>query len=219
MRLVFVMINLFLISVALTSCSSAGIYEGSSRQMESSSQSEIQRQIIKSANIRIEVEAPNKTAEEIKNHVKAISGYVDKSYNRDKKSVSLTVKVPQPKLESFLAHVAKKGKVLSKSIHSRDVTNELVDINARLKNLTSLRSKFRILLDRAKTVDEILTIEKELSRIQTDIDRIEGHRKSLKNQVELSSVYIEIEQTTIYGPLGYLGKGLFWVVEKLFVIR
>ncbi len=99
------------------------------------------------------------------------------------------------------------------------MTEEIVDIDARLKNLFSLRDRFRALLEKGIEISEILEIEKELSRIQTEIDAIEGRRKLLKHQAALSSIDITIQQEVIYGPLGYGGKALYWLFEKLFIIQ
>lgn len=65
----------------------------------------------------------------------------------------------------------------------------------------------------------MLNIEKELARIQTEIDVIEGRRKTIIGNVEYSNVDITLKQKRVLGPLGYIGKGLFWVVGKLFVVK
>ncbi|MCX4026154.1 DUF4349 domain-containing protein [Spartinivicinus marinus] len=104
-------------------------------------------------------------------------------------------------------------------MHSEDVTEEIIDIEAKITNLSALRVKFITLLNQATEVSDILKIEKELNRIQTELDSIEARRKTLKNQVAFSKINIALNQETIYGPLGYLGKGFIWVVGKLFVIK
>src|SRR5690606_16016714 len=96
-----------------------------------------------------------------------------------------------------------------------DVTDEMIDVEARLKNLYVLRDRFRALLDKAVKVSEILEIERELSRIQSDIDSVEGRISKIKGQVKYSEVHLLIEQKTVYGPIGYIGYGLYWLVTKL----
>lgn len=177
------------------------------------------RFIVKSARITIEVSTPEETAKEISALLENESGYIEYTHNQDKRHINLSIKIPENILNSFISKIESKGTVLSKSISSRDVTGESIDINARLKNLISLREKFRSLLDKAQNVTEILAIEKELSRIQSELDSIQGRQKLLQNQVAFSKIDLSIKQETIYGPLGYLGKGVYWVFKKLFVIQ
>lgn len=212
-------IVLFFLGI-LAGCSSAGIHdELSASRLSYEPEHDSKRFVIKSASIKIEVANLNTAANEIINIVERESGFIDNTHNYDQQTFTLTVKIPEAKLESFVDDVAAKGKLISKSFNSRDVTNEIIDIEARLKNLIALRERFRSILVKAEKVSEILEIEKELSRIQSEIDAIEGRRKSLQHQVALSKVDITIKQKIIYGPLAYLGIGLYWIVEKLFVIK
>ena len=48
---------------------------------------------------------------------------------------------------------------------------------------------------------------------------MEGRLKKLRSQVQYASVNLFLERETVLGPLGYLGKGILWVLEKLFVIQ
>ena len=100
-----------------------------------------------------------------------------------------------------------------------DVTEQYIDVEARLKNKIVLRDRLKQLLEKATTVKDILAIETELHRVQGDIDSMEGRIKSLKGQVDYTTVTISLKRKAILGPLGYLFKGLWWGVEKLFVIR
>lgn len=56
-------------------------------------------------------------------------------------------------------------------------------------------------------------------RVQGDIDSMEGLIKALKGRVDYATVTLSLNRKAILGPLGYLFKGLWWGVEKLFVIR
>jgi uncharacterized membrane protein YedE/YeeE len=122
-------------------------------------------------------------------------------------------------IQPWLVDVGILGTKLSQSISQDDVTDQFVDTQARLKNLLLFRDKMKTLLNRASKIEEILRIEEQLSRVQTQIDAIEGRLKYLKNTVDMSPIYVSFEEETIYGPLGYLGNGLWWVVKKLFVIK
>ncbi len=71
----------------------------------------------------------------------------------------------------------------------------------------------------AHNVEDVISIEKELARIQTEIDSIESRRNHLVSNVSQSKIDIQLNQKTLLGPLGYLGKGIAWIIAKLFVIK
>ncbi|MCK5728223.1 MAG: DUF4349 domain-containing protein [Methylococcales bacterium] len=177
------------------------------------------RLLIKTAQLSVEVENPKTTANQITTLISTEKGYVENRREVDKSKISMSVKIPEKKLIFFIEKVSSMGTVISKSVNSRDVTEQVTDIEAKLANLKLLREKFRKLLKKAKNVTETLAIEAELSRLQIDIDSIESRKKWLKNQVSYSNVTINLGKKTVYGPLGYLGHGLFWFFEKLFIIE
>lgn len=178
-----------------------------------------QRQIIRTASITLSVENIDEKVNNLSSMVEIYGGYVKSNNRYTEKRASLNIKVPSDKLDIFISEVSQLGKVTYKSTSSNDVTDQVIDIDARMKNLIVLRARYRELLVKAYSVEEIISIEKELSKIQTEIDSIEGRRKSLLDQVAMSSVNVTFEQKTIYGPLGYVGKGLLWAIGKLFVIQ
>lgn len=177
------------------------------------------RQVIRTANVTVTVDNIDEKSVALSNLVKAHEGYVKSKNQFREKTTHFSVKVPSEALGKFLELISSLGEVTHRSTSSDDVTEQIVDIEARLKNLTVLRNRYRQLLEKANTVEEILSIERELSKVQTEIDSIEGRRKSLLDQVAMSSVTVTLEQKTIYGPLGYVGKGLMWAIGKLFVIQ
>jgi hypothetical protein len=177
------------------------------------------RMVTKRGSIEIEAEEIKSIDEKIHVIVKDGSGYVASSRLDSKNRYYSELKIPSKELENTMNKIARLGIEISRNIDTTDVTNEYIDTEAELKNLESLRTRMRELLARATTVEEILKVENELNRIQTRIDTISGRLKSLRSQVELSTLDVTASEKRIYGPLGYLGMGIYWVVEKLFVIK
>ncbi|WP_053979738.1 DUF4349 domain-containing protein [Marinagarivorans algicola] len=177
------------------------------------------RHIIQTASLTLSVENIDEKVNALSSLVEGYGGYVKSNNRYTEKRANLNIKIPSSKLDIFITEISNLGKVTSNSTSSRDVTDQVIDIDARMKNLIVLRARYRELLGKANTVKEVVSIEKELSKIQTEIDTIEGRRKSLLDQVAMSSVNVTFEQKTIYGPLGYIGKGLMWAIGKLFVIK
>ena len=98
------------------------------------------------------------------------------------------------------------------------MTEKYIDVEARLKNNYALRDRLKQLLEKAINVKDILEIEKELNRVQSDIDSMEGTIKLLKGQVDFATLDLSLKKNRILGPLGYVFMGLWWGVKKLFVL-
>ncbi len=177
------------------------------------------RLIQKSASMSIEVDSVKDATIKATQLIDSVGGYVETTDSYSEESTSITVKVPSEKLNETLQALSKIGDVTYERTGSRDVTDEVVDVEARLENLIELRARFRQLLAKAEKVDEIISVERELSRIQTEIDAIETRKKMLIGKVEQAEIDIRLKQKRVLGPLGYLGKGIFWAISKLFVIK
>jgi len=146
-------------------------------------------------------------------------GYVEQKSGRSDKRGSLRLRVPVKSLNAALGSLESLGSVTSRSVEGEDVTEQYIDVEARLKNRIVLRDRLLQLLEKATEVKDILAIETELNRVQADIDSMQGRMKALKGKVDLATIELTLNREKILGPLGYLFKGLFWGVEKLFLIR
>ncbi|NOY75268.1 MAG: DUF4349 domain-containing protein [Kiritimatiellaeota bacterium] len=146
-------------------------------------------------------------------------GYLENKSDKGDSYSSLTLRVPSPKLKATMAKIAEIGSVTSRRISSRDVTEQYIDVKSRLKNKIVLRDRLRKLLDKAKSVPDILAIEKELNRVQSDIDSMRALMKALNGKIEFAKLNVYIKRGKILGPLGYLVYYLGWGLEKLFVIQ
>ncbi|NEW61644.1 DUF4349 domain-containing protein [Sulfurovum sp. bin170] len=178
----------------------------------------LKRIITKRANIRVEVDKIEEAKEALTTLLEKSGGHIiNARLYEDRYNAS--AKVPSDKLIMTLDEIAKLGDKISQSISQNDVTNQFVDHEARLKNLILFRDKMQNLLSQTTKIEEILKIERELGRVQTQIDAIQGRLKYLKDAVVLSPIEINFEEKTIYGPLGYIANGIWWVTKKLFVIR
>ena len=97
--------------------------------------------------------------------------------------------------EKFIT-ILEKGseKILYKNISARDVTEEFIDIEARLKNKKDVEKRYSELLSRAKTIKDILEIEEKLRVIREEIESVEGRLNYLKSQVSYSTIDLMITQ-------------------------
>ncbi|MEO4047697.1 DUF4349 domain-containing protein [Pseudomonas sp. CAU 1711] len=183
------------------------------------------RLLVWSADFSVEVVELDKAAERLTARMLALGGYVEEKSDYGRQSQSFVYRVPKDAFADALGDIERSGSVLSRHVKGEDVTEQYVDIETRLKNNLALRDRFRELLAKARDVKDILAIESELNRVQSEIDSMEARMRVLKDQVQMATLRVSLRQqeppkpATIYGPLGYLYKGAEWLVVKLFVIR
>lgn len=150
--------------------------------------------------------------------VKQAGGYVESSSGNETYA-SLTLRLPSAQLQSAIASLEQLGEVTHRNLTSTDVTEEYVDIEARRANLVVLRDRLRALLERAQDVKDIVAVEAELNRVQSELDALDARMKALAGQIDYAALNVTFHRKPILGPLGYIVKGAWWVIEKLFVIR
>ncbi|NQT91561.1 MAG: DUF4349 domain-containing protein [Lentisphaerae bacterium] len=174
---------------------------------------------VRRARLEIEVDDLEPAADTARAIAEKSNGYVEASRQTTDASIFLRLRVSADELDRVLDELAQLGNEISRQVSQQDVIETIVDLEAMLKNKVALRDRLRELVQRAEDVKDVLSIEKELTRVQTEIDSAEARLKRLRAQVSLASIELTIEPKRILGPLGFLGKGIGWIISKLFVIR
>ena len=126
-----------------------------------------------------------------------------------------SIRVPSNNLSSLMQSLESVGKITSSHVSMDDVTAAYLDLEATLKNKRALRDRLRALLSQATKVEDILKIEKELSRVQTDLDQTDARMKSMRSKVAKSTLNLSIIRQRIPGPLGIFSKSGGWIFDKL----
>jgi len=152
----------------------------------------IERKLIKQGSISFETENIEKAKNYIEDKVKFFEGYIAKEYSYDyteQKQYVLEIKIPNQKFDDFVKSLNNIIVSLdNKDIQVTDVTEEYVDIEARIKTKKTVMQRYTELLKQAKSVAEMLDIEREMGNLQTDIESLEGRLKYLQNQISLSTL-------------------------------
>ena len=224
MKKIFQLSIVITIGILLTACSAATYSSASSsdyygERVQSVSDidkdtkaEETKRKIIYNASMRVEVDEVENQTKEVIAKAKSQGGYmVSSDINR------VTIRIPSEKLNSFMDEIATMGEVESRNVYSQDVTEAYADMEIRLENAEKARKRYLELLDKAEKVSDILEIEKELERLNTDIERLKGQINSYDTQIKYSSVSISFFTKAKPGPLGYIFVGLYKGVKFLFV--
>lgn len=157
------------------------------------------RKLIKDAKLELRVEHVAGAAEQIRAAAQACGGYVAGSEIRmgseGMAQGSVDVKVPAEQLDDFLSKVSGWGRVLSRGETGQDVTDQFVDSEARLRNLKSEEERIQALMKSTGKLTDLLTVEKELTRVRGEIELLQGQLNHLTNQVSYSSVHVGLNGT------------------------
>jgi hypothetical protein len=120
-----------------------------------------------------------------------LSAYYNKETPYSPPSASLAARVPPRNVAIFLDGLAKNGEVLQHGRDSEDKTNQVVDTDARIKNLTELRDRLRLMLvDKSAKFKDIIDVERELANTQSQLDSMLSMRKILSQETDLVAVNI-----------------------------
>ncbi|MCD6367193.1 MAG: DUF4349 domain-containing protein [Bacteroidales bacterium] len=188
---------------------------------------EPEAKVIKTGNVKIEVEDYTAALKKIKATIAKYHGTI---MNENESSYSygiennLTIRMKSNLFDTLLNQITDGQKVVSKDISAQDVTEEFVDIQTRLKSKKGVRDRYSELLKQAKTINEIVTVEEQLRRIQEEIEAKEGRLKYLTNRTQFSTINLTIDQydSNLYEP-GFFSKtgealGGGWDGFKWFII-
>tara|TARA_A100001037_G_C15153803_1_gene641787 strand:- start:6792 stop:7898 length:1107 start_codon:yes stop_codon:yes gene_type:complete len=150
---------------------------------------------IYTGSITIEVDSIEANLSTIKQMATNNNGYVEhlNSYGTDyNQNANITLRIPQNEFYHFMDKLESLGIVLNKSIGAEDVSEQLIDLNARLKNYTREETSLLNLLDKSTSISDIVAVERELSRIRSEIESIEGRLKYYDSKILMSTINISL---------------------------
>lgn len=155
--------------------------------------------MIKTADIRFQVRDLKKSRAAIERLVKASQGYIasDRQENSDTQiDNTLVIRIPSVKFDAFCHSLQGQALALdSKTVDVEDVTEQFVDVQARLRSKRELEGRYLAILEQAKSVKEVLEVEERLGKIREEIEVVEGRLKYLTDQVSYSTVTLDMYQT------------------------
>ena len=122
------------------------------------------------------------------------------------RSLRATLRVPAARLDETVRSLRSLGHVADESQSGEDVTEQVRDIEARLKNSRNTEQRLAdVLRNRTGRVADILEVEREIARVREEIERMDAQRLNLERQVEYSTVTVQVTErrqaTLDLGPM------------------
>lgn len=166
----------------------------------------VERKIIRNADLQLEANAPEESQQKITQIAESRGGFVvestqsssdAKATTRD--TVTMTVRVPAAKFDEALGEIrGAASRVIAENVKGQDVTEEFIDIEARLKAQKALEAQFLEIMKRSNSVADALNVQTEIARVRGEIEKIEGRKRFLESQASLSTIKIKLQTPTAF---------------------
>ena len=161
------------------------------------------RDLIFTGSVELEVDSYEAADGEIRGIVADHDGFVSDSarqvherHNETWTTGELVVRVPSDSFDEVIDEIGGVGDMQSVSTESEDVTDQLVDIEARLENLRAERDQYRQLYEQANETEDVLAVQERLSATQEEIERLEARQRALEQQVAYATITVSLAEPT-----------------------
>jgi hypothetical protein len=174
----------------------------------------VERKIIRNATLTLEVEQPGKALQRVASIAEARGGFVVTSDSRQETGargerayeiITVELRVPAAQFDAALADIrAAGGSVTAQKITGKDVTEEYIDLEARLRTQKALEAQLLEIMKRSQEVSDAIAVQNELAKVRTEIERVEGRRRFLENQSSLSTISVTLRPPApLIGTTGF----------------
>ena len=163
---------------------------------------QVNRKLIRTVDVNIETKEFDDVLSGIQTKVQELGGYIEQSsldggsayYSHYNRYSDMTVRIPADQLDAFIANVKETANVTYISESTEDITLKYVDTESRKIALETERDRLLALLEKAETVEDIITIESRLSEVRYELESYASKLRTYDNQVDYSTVHIGIRE-------------------------
>ncbi len=176
---------------------------GPEREFDAAAATDEERKVARTASVTLEVPDADAAAVRVRELTASMQGYVTRESLSVREAGSssatarITVSIPATELDAFLADIAVVGAVRHRELTADDVTDTIVDTDARIRVLQASIGRIGALMDRAGTVGEIAQVESELSRRQAELESLVARQKHLATITERATVRVVLQSAPV----------------------
>lgn len=166
--------------------------------------------LIKNVSLNVETKEFDVLMPALEGRVRELGGYIENletyngsrySGNKNNRYANVTVRIPQNRLDDFVGSVSDIGNVVRRSDSVNDVTMTYVDTESRRNALKTEYNRLLELMERAETLEEILTLEDRLTTLRYQLENLESQLRTMDNQVDYSTVRLTISEVQELTPV------------------
>jgi hypothetical protein len=161
------------------------------------------RKIIRNAEITIEVPSTTDAQHQVTSIAETHGGFVVTSEAKQRESndpaqrtldIKLVVRVPSNQFGRAFDEIKKlAGNTPSENVTSQDVTEDFIDLEARIKTQKALEVQFLEIMRQANKISDALEVQRQIAEVRTDIEKLEGRKRFLENRSSLSTINVNIQ--------------------------
>ncbi len=164
------------------------------------------KKIVKTGNLTLKVEKADTAAASITNIAKQYKGEVtDSNFSQSSRGIKsgyLTVRVPSQNFDPAFAEIKKIAtQVLSESTNAQDITEQYLDLAARLKNKQAEEASFVALLNRTGKIEDILSVTREVARVRGEIEQLQAQIRYFDSQTDMSTLTVNLSEDVTITPV------------------
>ncbi|MFI7391071.1 DUF4349 domain-containing protein [Streptomyces tendae] len=157
--------------------------------------------IIRTVSLSVQVKDTPKALDAARTATENAGGYVgDETTTRDTEGheeTQVTLRVPVERYEEVLDDLEGAGKLLQRDATAEDVTDQVVDVDSRVKSQRASVARVRELMDRATKLSDVVTLEGELSTRQAELEALLARQAALKDRTSLATITLSLSETPI----------------------
>jgi len=161
------------------------------------------RKILRNADFQLEVPDPTVAQRQITSMAESLGGFVVTSESKQRDvgdrakqelDISLVLRVPALQFNSALEQIrATATRVIQEKTTGQDVTEEFIDLEARIKTQKALELQFLEIMKQAYKVADALEVQRQIAEVRTEIEKLEGRKRFLENRASLSTITIALQ--------------------------
>ena len=167
------------------------------------------RKLIKTVNLDVETKDYDGLLTNLEKQIKDLGGYIEylDCYGSSYRHASITARIPAAKLDGFVRQIGETANITGRSESVEDVTLQYVDLDSHIRMLEEERDRLMELLATAETIEDMITIESRLGEIRYQLESMNSQLRIFDNQVDYSTVHININEVIELTPVVELTDG------------
>jgi len=186
------------------------------------------RKIIRNADITMEVDSTTDAQQRVTSIAESNGGFVVTSEAKQRANVDpakrtldikLVVRIPASRFGSALDQIKQlAGNVSQAIVSGQDVTEDFIDLEARIRTQKALELQFLEIMKQARKVEDALEVQRQIADVRTDIEKLEGRKRFLENRSSLSTITVNIQApkvAEVVNPTGFWRTVRESVIESL----
>ncbi|MCB5165559.1 DUF4349 domain-containing protein [Streptomyces bambusae] len=158
----------------------------------------VRSHIIRTANLSIEAKSAQQALATARAAAVDAGGYVGNESSRRNPGSGMvsqvTLRVPADRFDHVLGALEGSGKLLSRTVNAQDVTQQVVDVESRIKSQQASVARVRQMMERADALSDVVMLESELSRRQSDLESLLTQQESLKDRTSLATITLSVSE-------------------------